>query len=85
MYFWNYIDRGALAQARLNNLERDLEMKGDNFNTAVSVLTIGYIIMQIPSNMLITRVRPNLYLASCALIWSIISGALSYYYFIVHS
>jgi hypothetical protein len=74
MYFWNYTDRGALAQARLNNLERDLKMSGDDFNTAVSILTVGYVLMQIPSNMLLTRVRPGLYLASCALIWSLISG-----------
>lgn len=74
MYFWNYVDRGALAQARLNSLESDLGMVDDNFNTAVSILTIGYVLMQIPSNMLITRVRPNIYLASCALIWSILSG-----------
>jgi hypothetical protein len=74
MYFWNYIDRGALAQARLNNLERDLGMVGDNFNTAVSILTVGYVLMQIPSNMLLTRVRPSSYLSGFALIWSIISS-----------
>ncbi|KAI0130277.1 major facilitator superfamily transporter [Xylariales sp. AK1849] len=74
MYFWNYIDRGALAQARLNALEEDLDMSGDDFNTAVSILTVGYVLMQIPSNMLITRVRPSVYLASCALIWSTVSA-----------
>ncbi|KAK9770784.1 hypothetical protein SCAR479_12575 [Seiridium cardinale] len=74
MYFWNYTDRGSMAQARLNSLERDLNMSGDDFNTAVSILTVGYVLMQIPSNMLLTRVRPGLYLASCALVWSIISA-----------
>ncbi|KAK6064274.1 major facilitator superfamily transporter [Seiridium cupressi] len=74
MYFWNYTDRGFMAQARLNSLERDLNMSGDDFNTAVSILTVGYVLMQIPSNMLLTRVRPGLYLASCALVWSLISA-----------
>jgi hypothetical protein len=74
MYFFNYVDRGALAQARLNNLERDLGMKGDNFNTAVSILTVGYVLMQIPSNMLLTRIQPSLYLATCMMIWSTISS-----------
>ncbi len=74
MYFFNYVDRGALAQARLNNLEKDLHMTGDNFNTAVSVLTVGYVLMQIPSNMLLTRVQPSLYLASFMMIWSIVSS-----------
>jgi MFS family permease len=49
-------------------------MTGNNFNTAVSVLTVGYVLMQIPSNMLLTRVRPSLYLSTCALAWSLISS-----------
>jgi hypothetical protein len=37
MYFLNYVDRNAIAQARLNNLERDLGMSGVEFNTTVSM------------------------------------------------
>lgn len=74
MYFLNYVDRGALSQAKLNSLESDLDMHGEDFNTAVSILVIGYVLMQIPSNMLLTRVRPSVYLASCMFCWSIISG-----------
>ncbi|KAJ4389029.1 hypothetical protein N0V93_006491 [Gnomoniopsis smithogilvyi] len=73
MYFLNYVDRGALSQAKLNSLESDLNMQDENFNTAVSILVVGYVLMQIPSNMLLTRVRPSLYLASCMFLWSVIS------------
>lgn len=37
MYFLNYVDRNAIAQARLNNLEDDLNMTGTEFNTTVSM------------------------------------------------
>src|SRR3569833_791553 len=74
MNLYNYVDRGALAQARLNNLDRDLHMVGEYFNTAVSILTVGYVLMQLPSNMLLTRVRPSLYLTICMIIWSTVSG-----------
>ena len=37
MYFLNYVDRNAIAQARLNNLEEDLGMSGIQFNTTVSM------------------------------------------------
>jgi hypothetical protein len=37
MYFLNYVDRNAIAQARLNNLEKDLGMTGVQFNTTVSM------------------------------------------------
>ncbi|RYP46717.1 hypothetical protein DL769_011371 [Monosporascus sp. CRB-8-3] len=59
MYFFNYVDRGALAQARLNNLEDDLGMVDNDFNVAVSVLVVGYVLMQVPSNMLLTRFYPG--------------------------
>ncbi|KAI8245611.1 Major facilitator-type transporter hxnP [Colletotrichum sp. SAR 10_99] len=62
MYFLNYVDRNAIAQARLNNLEEDLNMTGTQFNTTVSILFVGYVLMQIPSNMLITRIQPGIYM-----------------------
>lgn len=37
MYFLNYVDRNAIAQARLNHLEDDLGMSGFQFNTTVSM------------------------------------------------
>ena len=74
MYFLNYVDRNAIAQARLNDLEEDLGMSGSDFNTAVSVLFVGYVLMQIPSNMMITRIRPGLYMSTWMLIWAAVSG-----------
>lgn len=61
----SYLDRNALPNARIQGIEEDLGLKGDQFNTAISVLFAGYIALQIPSNMLLTRVRPSIYLVSC--------------------
>lgn len=33
--------------------------------------------MQLPSNLVLTRVRPSLYLGSCVLIWGVVSTAQS--------
>lgn len=41
MYFLNYVDRNAIAQARLNNLEEDLNMSGTEFNTTVSMYVVS--------------------------------------------
>lgn len=46
MYFLNYLDRNALPQARLNSLEKDLNLKGVQYNTAISILFVGYLLMQ---------------------------------------
>lgn len=73
MYFLNYVDRNAIAQARLNNLEEDLGMTGVQFNTTVSILFVGYVLMQVPSNMLITRIKPGIYMSAWMLIWAVVS------------
>ncbi|KAL2207955.1 MFS general substrate transporter [Sarocladium strictum] len=74
LYFHNYLDRNNIAQARISSFEEDLGLVGTDFNQAISVLTAGYMIGQIPSNMLLTRIRPGIYLCGCAFIWSILSA-----------
>uniref|UniRef100_A0A0D2YA28 Major facilitator superfamily (MFS) profile domain-containing protein n=1 Tax=Fusarium oxysporum (strain Fo5176) TaxID=660025 RepID=A0A0D2YA28_FUSOF len=43
MYLFNYLDRNALVNARLNSLEEDLGLVGTQYNTCVSILFVGYI------------------------------------------
>lgn len=62
MYFFNFLDRNALVNAKLNSLEKDLGLKGTQYNTLISILFVGYIAGQIPSNMILNRVRPSWYL-----------------------
>lgn len=74
MYWLNYLDRNAITLARLNGLEKDLGLKGVEYNTCVSILFVGYILGQIPSNMLMTRVRPSWYMGGFMMAWAIVSS-----------
>ncbi|OCH90936.1 MFS general substrate transporter [Obba rivulosa] len=74
IYILNYIDRNNASAARLRGFEADLHLVGQQFNTLLSILYVGYILMQIPSNMLLNRIgRPSLYLPCCMIIWGTIS------------
>lgn len=73
MYLLNFLDRSNLAQARQGSLEKDLKMSGTDFNLATSILFVGYLLMQLPSNMLITRVRPSIYLSCAMTLWGVVS------------
>ena len=35
------LDQNAIANARLNNLEKDLNLKGSEYNTCISILYVG--------------------------------------------
>ncbi|KAF3052176.1 hypothetical protein E8E11_006435 [Didymella keratinophila] len=76
LYMFNYLNRVNIAQARLDpDFEETLQLGNTDYSTAVALLTVGYMLAQLPSNMLITRVRPQLYLPTCALLWSGVSAA----------
>ena len=74
MYIMNYIDRNALPQARVQGLEEDLGLEGVQYNVALSILFVGYVACQIPSNMILGLVRPSWYLATCMVVWGVVSG-----------
>lgn len=74
IYILNYIDRNNASAARLRGFEADLHLKGQQFATILSILYVGYILMQIPSNMLLNHTgRPSIYLPCCMMIWGTIS------------
>lgn len=73
MYLLNFLDRSNLAQARQGSLEEDLGMKGTDFNLATSIFFVGYLLMQLPSNLILTRLRPSLYLSASCCLWGVVS------------
>jgi hypothetical protein len=58
----NYLDRNNIAVARLGTFEKDLGLHGTQYNTIISIFFVGYILTQIPTNMILDKVRPSLFL-----------------------
>ncbi|KAM0724015.1 hypothetical protein Q7P37_001006 [Cladosporium fusiforme] len=77
LYVINYLDRASLGQARLSTLDEDLGLTGYQFGNAVSILSAGYVLGQLPSNMIIPHIRPSVYLGSCAFLWSGVAASIA--------
>ncbi|KAJ7507751.1 MFS general substrate transporter [Mycena galericulata] len=74
IYILNYIDRNNAAAARLHGFERDLNLTGTQFASVLSILYVGYLLMQIPSNMFLNYIgRPSIYLPVCMISWGLLS------------
>ncbi|KGO76040.1 Major facilitator superfamily domain, general substrate transporter [Penicillium italicum] len=74
IYILNYLDRNNMAAARLKGLQEDLKLSNTQYSTCLSILYVGYIIMQVPSNMFINRIsRPSLYISVAMILWGVIS------------
>lgn len=75
LYILNYIDRQNLAAAKLQGITEDLNMTTQQFATSISILFVGYLPFQIPSNLIITKVsRPGMYICCAVVIWGTISA-----------
>ncbi|GIZ37702.1 hypothetical protein CKM354_000114200 [Cercospora kikuchii] len=74
MYFLNYLDRNAIALARINKIEEDLNLSSIQYQTCVSILFVGYILGGVPSNMFLTRTSPRKYMAIMMVIWAAVSA-----------
>ncbi|KAM5355124.1 hypothetical protein ACJ41O_001770 [Fusarium nematophilum] len=73
MYWFNYLDRNAITVARLDDLEGELNLTSTQYQTCVSILFVGYILGQIPSNMLMTRIRPSQFMSGAMALWAVVS------------
>ncbi|KAG7410012.1 putative transporter [Fusarium oxysporum f. sp. rapae] len=76
IYIMNYLDRNAIGAARLGAFEEDLGLQGNEFQTAVSVLFVGYVLMQVPFNMLLNKIgKPASYLTACMIGWGVLCAS----------
>lgn len=74
IYIMNYLDRNNIAAARLRGLQDDLKLNDTQYSTCLSILYVGYILMQVPSNMVVNKIqRPSWYIGAAIMLWGMIS------------
>lgn len=69
LYSLAFVDRINIGNARLQGLEKDLHMKGSDYNIALFVFFIPYILLEVPSNILIRKIAPSTWLSSIMVLW----------------
>ncbi|KAI1436534.1 MFS transporter [Xylaria sp. CBS 124048] len=67
LYLFCFIDRSNIGNARLAGLEKDLGLKGYDYNTVLSIFYISYIIFEIPSNLACKWMGPGWFLPAITL------------------
>ncbi|KIK56909.1 hypothetical protein GYMLUDRAFT_46802 [Collybiopsis luxurians FD-317 M1] len=72
-YFSKYLDQQNITNAYVSGMQEDLNLVGNDLNYITTAWTCGYVIGQIPSNLLITRIRPSLWIPTMELLWSVLT------------
>ncbi|MEV7422369.1 MULTISPECIES: MFS transporter [unclassified Streptomyces] len=73
MFFVNYLDRTAVSFAEPNGMGQDLALTAAQFGFASGVFFIGYIVLEVPSNMALHRFGARRWLARIMVTWGIVS------------
>ncbi|KAE8148494.1 major facilitator superfamily domain-containing protein [Aspergillus avenaceus] len=73
LYLFSFLDRVNIGNARLYGLEEDLGLVGNQYQVAVSILFVTYCLFEVPSNLVLKKLRPSRYIASISFIWGVIA------------
>ncbi|KAL3482084.1 major facilitator superfamily domain-containing protein [Aspergillus californicus] len=68
-FFMKYLDQGNLSNAYVSGMQEALSMYGNQYTYAQTMYTVAYAVMQIPSTLIIQRVRPSIWLAAMEVAW----------------
>ncbi|MFJ5222947.1 MFS transporter [Streptomyces sp. NPDC088400] len=73
MFFVNYLDRTAVSFAEPNGMGQDLALTAAQFGFASGVFFIGYIVLEVPSNMALHRFGARRWLSRIMVTWGTVS------------
>ncbi|KAJ5279139.1 hypothetical protein N7478_004511 [Penicillium angulare] len=69
-FFMKYLDQGNITNAYVSGMQESLSMYGNQYTYAQTVYTVSYAVMQIPSTLIIQRIRPSIWLAAMEVGWA---------------
>lgn len=72
-YFIKNLNQSNVATAYVNGMDEYYHMENNQYNYMVTLWTIGYIIGQIPSNLILHRVSARYYLGGLEILWALLT------------
>ncbi|KAK7742888.1 hypothetical protein SLS63_000456 [Diaporthe eres] len=76
-YFIKNLDQTNISNAYVSGMKEDLAMDSNQLNLIDVAWTTGYVIGQLPSQFILTKVRPSIWIPSCELVWTVLTFCLA--------
>lgn len=73
LYLLAFLDRVNIANARSFGLIKDLGLKNVEYNTALTIFFVPYIVFEIPSNVLMKKLKPHVWLSGCMFMFGLVT------------
>ncbi|KAM0493156.1 hypothetical protein ACHAPB_008560 [Verticillium nonalfalfae] len=72
LYLLSFLDRGNIGNAKIEGLQEDLHMSDDQYNWCLTVFFFTYAAFEVPSNLLLKKLRPSVWLPTIMVAWGIV-------------
>ncbi|PMD51012.1 MFS general substrate transporter [Hyaloscypha bicolor E] len=70
-YIITFIDRANIGNVKIEGMLTDLDMKGNDYNIALIVYAVPFILLELPSSLALRRYRPGNYIAFIMFGWGV--------------
>ncbi|KAI9321144.1 major facilitator superfamily domain-containing protein [Zopfochytrium polystomum] len=71
LYLLSFLDRSNIGNARIEGLVADIGIKDYSF--LLSIFFVGYVLFEVPSNIILKRTSPPFWLPTISLIWGVLT------------
>jgi MFS family permease len=78
LYFVNYLDRVNIGFAGPNGMNSELGLSATMFGVAAGVFFIGYLLLEVPSNLLLHRFGARRWIARILVTWGIVATVMAF-------
>ncbi|KAF8645162.1 hypothetical protein AX16_007990 [Volvariella volvacea WC 439] len=73
LYILSFLDRTNIGNARILGLATDLHLSPSAYNTSLALYFVAYVLFEVPSNIILKRFDPQLWLPTLTWLWGIVS------------
>jgi MFS family permease len=78
LYFVNYLDRVNIGFAGPNGMNKELGLSATMFGVASGVFFIGYLLLEVPSNLMLHRFGARRWIARILVSWGIVATVIAF-------
>ncbi|KAJ5184178.1 hypothetical protein N7492_001794 [Penicillium capsulatum] len=72
-----YLDQQNINNAYVSGMQEDLNLYGNELNLFTTYFNVAYCIMLIPSQIIMTYVRPSYWLPGLEIVWGVLTGLIA--------
>ncbi|RDW61314.1 hypothetical protein BP5796_11206 [Coleophoma crateriformis] len=73
MYLLSYMDRTNIGNAKVAGMATDLNLDSNKYSITLVVFFVGYVIFEVPYNMILSRIRPSIFLSTIMCLWGCVT------------